>query len=156
MLRLRSLEAGYGKLRVLKSISLHVNPGEIVTIIGANGAGKSTLLNTIAGLIRPMGGTIRYGERDVTGVRAETIVSYGCSLVPEGRQLFASMDVQENLQLGGYLTHSKDKNVLLANELERIYELFPILGDRRRQLAGTLSGGRAADAGDCSIVDVSA
>ena len=142
MLRIRNLESGYGKLRVLKRISMHVNPGEIVTIIGPNGAGKTTLLHTVSGLIKPFTGSIELSRRDVTGLRAETIVESGCSLVPEGRQLFSTMTVRENLILGGYLRLRLRKNrKAVIDELKGIYAVFPRLQERQSQLAGTLSGG---------------
>ena len=141
MLRVRSIESGYGKLRVLKGISLHVNRGEIVTIIGANGAGKTTLLGTIAGLIKAESGTILFDAQDITDQRTERIISLGCSLVPEGRQLFSTMAVKENLLLGAYATRRRDSRPSVAAGLQGVYELFPILAERQNQLAGTLSGG---------------
>ena len=140
MLRIRNLEAGYGRLRVLKNISMHVNPGEIVTIIGANGAGKTTLLSTIAGLIRATSGEIRFQNQEFTRLAASRIPRQGCVMVPEGRQVFASMTVEENLLLGGH-SLDRDGRKELPALLEHQYGLFPILRDRRRQLAGTLSGG---------------
>jgi branched-chain amino acid transport system ATP-binding protein len=140
MLKIRNLEAGYGKLRVLKRISLHVNPGEIVTLIGANGAGKTTLLYTITGLVRATAGDIILQGREITRERPEKIVAMGCSLVPEGRQVFVTMTVRENLVLGAYVQHKKGNQEFMA-ELEQVYELFPVLRERRDQLAGTLSGG---------------
>ena len=140
MLRLRNVEAGYGNLRVLKGISLHVNDGEIVTIIGANGAGKSTLLHTIVGLIRASSGSIQLAGREVAGDRTESIVASGCALVPEGRQLFASMTVLENLNLGGYVSR-RARAAETEARLEEVFELFPRVRERTRQLAGTLSGG---------------
>ena len=140
MLRIRSLEAGYGKLSVLKGISLHVSPGEIVTIIGANGAGKSTLLNTVSGLIEGSSGNIQLAGKEIRGKSADSIVAMGCSLVPEGRQLFSTMTVKENLVLGGYLPLKKNRRQA-AERLEEIFRLFPILEERKTQAAGTLSGG---------------
>lgn len=140
MLKVRNLEAGYGKLRVLKRISMHVNPGEIVTIIGANGAGKTTLLHTITGLVRVNSGEILFRDNDLCKTAPEKIVAAGCSLVPEGRQVFATMTVQENLILGGYVLAKKNKSGV-DEEIARVYELFPVLKERARQLAGTLSGG---------------
>jgi branched-chain amino acid transport system ATP-binding protein len=140
MLRIKNLEAGYGKLRVLKRISLHVNPGEIVTLIGANGAGKTTLLSTITGLVRATAGEIRLKGERIERLPAEKIVARGCSLVPEGRQVFATMSVRENLVLGGYVQY-RGKGYDLAAELNKIYALFPVLAERKEQLAGTLSGG---------------
>ena len=141
MIRIRNLEAGYDKLKVLKGISLHVNHGEIVTIIGANGAGKSTLLNTIASLIQPTSGEILLRGKDVTTAPADRIVKEGCVLVPEGRQLFPTMTVRENLILGAYTLYGRKKGKEVNVNLEHIYEMFPILKERQSQLAGTLSGG---------------
>ena len=140
MLKVRNLEAGYGKLRVLKRISMHVDPGEIVTIIGANGAGKTTLLHTITGLVKVGSGEIFFRDRNLSRIAPEKIVAAGCSLVPEGRQVFSTMTVQENLILGGYVLAKKDKGGI-DQEIARVYELFPVLKERARQLAGTLSGG---------------
>ena len=140
MLRIRNLEAGYGRLRVLKNISMHVKAGEIVTIIGANGAGKTTLLSTIAGLIRATSGEIRFRDQEITRMPAAKIPRQGCVMVPEGRQVFASMTVEENLLLGGRALAGEAKKELPAL-LSRQYDMFPILRDRRTQLAGTLSGG---------------
>jgi len=140
MLKIKNLEAGYGKLRVLKRISLHVNPGEIVTLIGANGAGKTTLLAAITGLIRATAGEVLLKGDNLERLKAEEIVFRGCSLVPEGRQVFAAMSVRENLVLGGYVQHRQGK-AQLQEGIEYIYDLFPVLRERRDQLAGTLSGG---------------
>jgi branched-chain amino acid transport system ATP-binding protein len=140
MLKIRNLEAGYGKLRVLKNISMHVNAGEIVTIIGANGAGKTTLLAAIAGLVRATSGTVRFQDEEITRLAAPKIPGLGCVMVPEGRQVFATMTVEENLILGGHVRQSEGKKQLL-DRLAYQYELFPILRDRRNQFAGTLSGG---------------
>ena len=140
MLRVRNLEAGYGKLRVLKRISMHVDPGEIVTIIGANGAGKTTLLHTITGLVKIGTGEIVFKKKNLQKVSTEKIVASGCSLVPEGRQMFSTMTVQENLILGGYVQSKRDRNSV-EYEMARVFELFPVLKEREKQLAGTLSGG---------------
>lgn len=141
MLRVRSLNAGYGSLRVLKNISLHVNPGEIVTLIGANGAGKTTLLLTLAGVISPFSGSVHFLETEVTGLRSEKIVDEGCSLVPEGRQLFSAMTVEENLILGGYPLIKRNQATHIQQAMDHIFMLFPRLKEREHQLAGTLSGG---------------
>ena len=141
MLRLLNLEAGYGKLEVLKSISLHVSAGEIVTIIGANGAGKSTLLNTITGVIQSNAGQIVFKESNIERLPTEKIVSMGCALVPEGRQVFAPLTVKENLLLGGYQRFSGKNRKKAAETMARVYALFPVLEGREAQLAGTLSGG---------------
>ena len=140
MLKVRNLEAGYGKLRVLKRISMHVDPGEIVTIIGANGAGKTTLLHTITGLVKIGSGEILFKNSNLGRQKPEKIVASGCSLVPEGRQVFSTMTVEENLILGGYVPAKKNKTAV-SDGVGRVYELFPVLKERARQLAGTLSGG---------------
>jgi len=141
MLRILNLEAGYGLLRVLKGVSLHVSPGEAVAIIGANGAGKTTLLKSIAGILRPRTGTVLLDKREIHGLAAERIVALGCSLVPEGRHVFASMTVRENLLLGAYPCRGRGAAARLAADLEGVFGLFPILRERREQPAGTLSGG---------------
>ncbi len=141
MLKIKNLEAGYGKLKVLKGISLHVNGGEIVTIIGANGAGKSTLLNTVSALIQPFSGEIKLAGADVTKAEPHTVVKAGCALVPEGRQLYPAMTVYENLILGAYTLIRSGRREMVMNTLKEIYELFPVLEKRSGQLAGTLSGG---------------
>lgn len=138
MLKIKNLESGYGKLKVLRRISIHVNPGEIVTIIGANGAGKTTLLNSIAGLVRLKSGEILFDKQDVLKFPPEKIVFMGCSLVPEGRQVFSTMSVKENLILGAYVQQRRKQKVI---NLESIYSIFPVLKEREKQLAGTLSGG---------------
>ena len=140
MLKIRNLESGYGKLRVLRRISMHVAAGEIVTIIGANGAGKTTLLHTIAGILRPTGGEVSLEQTDIGRISPEKTVALGCSLVPEGRQVFATMTVEENLILGAYVRYKKDRTRALK-ELDHVFELFPVLKERKEQLAGTLSGG---------------
>lgn len=141
MLRIRNLDAGYGSLAVLRRISLHVKQGEIVTIIGANGAGKTTLLRTIAGLLRGRGGEILFRDRAVNALPPEQIVMQGCSLVPEGRQVFAAMPVYENLLLGAYVQFRRGRQDEVRQDLDRVYGLFPVLKQRAHQLAGTLSGG---------------
>ncbi|MEW5815599.1 MAG: ABC transporter ATP-binding protein [Spirochaetota bacterium] len=141
MIKIRNLEAGYGELRVLKGISMHVNPGEIVIIIGANGAGKTTLLNTIAGIVKPMSGSLLYRNADIALLSPEKIVERGCSLVPEGRQIFSTLSVRENLVLGGYTLFKKKKKNEVLKQLAEIYSLFPVLKERTNQPAGTLSGG---------------
>jgi len=141
MLKVRNLQSGYGKLRVLKGISMHINPGEIVSIIGANGAGKTTLLQTIAGIIKTRDGEILFEERKLHQASPENIVAAGCSLVPEGRQVFSTMTVRENLLLGAYPLRKKREGRLIREELDNVYSLFPRLLERKEQLAGTLSGG---------------
>jgi branched-chain amino acid transport system ATP-binding protein len=141
VLRLRNVDAGYGKLSVLRRVSLHVRPGEIVTIVGANGAGKTTLLRAVSGLVRASAGEISFDGADVTRLATEKVVARGCSLVPEGRQVFAPMPVRENLLLGAHVQYARGRRHEVAEDLERVYALFPVLRQRQDQLAGTLSGG---------------
>jgi branched-chain amino acid transport system ATP-binding protein len=141
MLKIKNLESGYGKLKVLRGVSMHVNPGEIVTIIGANGAGKTTLLHSIAGLLKARSGEIQFDKQDILLLTTEKIVFMGCSLVPEGRQVFSTMSVRENLLLGAYVQYRKKQKENVEADLEKTYGLFPRLREREKQLAGTLSGG---------------
>jgi len=142
MLKVRNLEAGYGPLKVLVQISLHVSAGEIVTLIGANGAGKSTLLRALSGLLNPAGGEVLFDGRSIRGLPAERVVDLGIALVPEGRQVFAAMSVRENLILGGYVAARRGRDgQVTSRAFEQVYELFPVLRERAEQLAGTLSGG---------------
>lgn len=140
MLKIRNLESGYGKLKVLKHISMHVDGGEIVTIIGANGAGKTTLLSTISCLIKTTNGEMEFMGKDICGLSPSKIPKLGCVMVPEGRQVFATMTVEENLVLGGHVIQKEGRKVL-TELLDYQYSLFPILKERKDQLAGTLSGG---------------
>jgi branched-chain amino acid transport system ATP-binding protein len=141
MLRVLNLEAGYGPLRVLKGVSLHVSQGEAVAIIGANGAGKTTLLKTIAGILAPRAGSVVFDKQEVHGVPAERIVARGCALVPEGRHVFSTLTVKENLLLGAFSRRGRRGAAGVVASLEEVYRLFGILKERQRQLAGTLSGG---------------
>lgn len=141
MLRIENLESGYDNLKVIQSVSIKVNPGEIVSIIGANGAGKTTLLKTITGLLRPISGTIYFDSHDITKTSTEKIAFLGCSLVPEGRQVFAPMTVRENLILGGYVQYKRNRGSDVQHDLERVFKLFPRLLERETQFAGSLSGG---------------
>jgi branched-chain amino acid transport system ATP-binding protein len=141
MLRIKNLEAGYGPLKVLRKVSMHIGPSEIVTVIGANGAGKTTLLKTISGLLRAQAGEIIFEKRNLRMLPPEMIVFLGCSLVPEGRQLFAPMTVRENLILGAYVQYRRRRQEEVKEDLERVFALFPRLKERETQLAGTLSGG---------------
>ncbi|MEK4028121.1 MULTISPECIES: ABC transporter ATP-binding protein [Bacillaceae] len=138
MLKVNQINVNYGNIRALKGVSLDVNEGEIVTLIGANGAGKSTLLKTLSGLLKPKEGTIEYLGKSIAGKPAQTIVKAGISHVPEGRRVFANMTVEENLELGAYL---RNDSAGVRQDFERVYELFPRLEERRKQLSGTLSGG---------------
>ncbi len=141
MLKIQNLKSYYGRLQALRGISLHVGKGESVTLIGANGAGKSTILNTVAGLITQSEGKILLDGKDIRGFPPEKIVKYGVALVPEGRQLFAPMSVADNIALGAYLRHKNGSKAELAQDIAMVYSLFPVLKERRKQLAGTLSGG---------------
>jgi branched-chain amino acid transport system ATP-binding protein len=132
--------AGYGIVSVLREVSLRVEPGEIVAVLGTNGAGKSTLLKSIVGLLRPSAGRVVLGEEEVTGSSPEQMTRRGVVLVPEGRQLFGEMTVRENLILGAY-AHRRDRGAR-ERELERVLELFPVLGERMNSRAGDLSGGQ--------------
>ncbi|MBI5418732.1 MAG: ABC transporter ATP-binding protein [Deltaproteobacteria bacterium] len=141
MLRIKNVESGYGRLKVLKKVTMHIRAGEIVTIIGANGAGKTSLLKTISGLLRARSGEILFDMQDIGKLPPEKIVFLGCSLVPEGRQVFAPMTVRENILLGAYPQYRKRRGEAVRDDLERLYAIFPRLKERERQLAGTLSGG---------------
>jgi branched-chain amino acid transport system ATP-binding protein len=141
MLRVQNLKSYYGRLQALRGVSLHVGKEEIVALIGANGAGKSTILNTVAGLIPQCQGNILLDGKDIRGMSPEKIVKRGAVLVPEGRQLFAPMTVADNLELGAYLRHRNGNKTELEQDMAMVYDLFPVLKERRKQLAGTLSGG---------------
>ncbi len=137
-LRISDLISGYGSVTVLRDVSIDVAEGEIVAILGANGAGKSTLLKTIVGLLHPTNGAIEAHGVDITGQRPEAITNQRVVLVPEGRQLFDSMTVRENLTLGGYTQPRSNR----AQDMQRVFELFPILKERLSQKASNLSGGQ--------------
>ena len=138
MLKIDGLHVYYGAIHAIKGISLEVNQGEIVTLIGANGAGKSTTLRTISGLLKPREGTISFEGESIGGVPAHEIVKRGISQVPEGRRIFADMTVMENLDLGAFTRSDKDG---IKADLKTVFERFPRLEERKGQLAGTLSGG---------------
>jgi len=138
LLELRDLHAGYGRIEVLKGISLTVDEGEIVTLIGANGAGKTTTLMTISGVLRARAGSVRFAGHDLANVPAHEIVGLGIAQSPEGRKIFPRLSVLENLQIGAFTRSDLDG---IARDIERVYELFPILAERRHQAGGTLSGG---------------
>src|SRR5215471_7158209 len=139
MLEIEGIEAFYGRVRALASISLSVDAGEVVALIGSNGAGKTTTLRTISGLLHPAQGTIRFEGNDITNVPAARRVSLGICQVPEGRRLFPRMTVQDNLTLGSYIR--RDGGEAVQKDRERVFELFPRLKERQSQIAGTLSGG---------------
>lgn len=138
MLQIENLRASYGAIEVLKGISLQVEQGEIVTLIGANGAGKTTMLKCISGLHRPSGGGIRFGGQDLASQPPHAIVRLGVAQSPEGRRVFPRMTVAENLELGAYIRRDTAE---IQRDYEKVYELFPVLLERRQQAAGTLSGG---------------
>jgi branched-chain amino acid transport system ATP-binding protein len=138
MLALDRVNVFYGGIHALRNVSLTINNGEVVTLIGANGAGKSTTLRAITGLVSPKGGRVTFEGEDITGVAPHKLVARGMSMSPEGRGVFANLTVLENLEMGAYLT--KDAAVM-KRDLERGFTLFPRLKDRMKQLAGTLSGG---------------
>jgi branched-chain amino acid transport system ATP-binding protein len=140
MLTIRNLYAYYGSVTALSGVTCHIKEGEIVALIGANGAGKTTLLNAICGLVRKKG-EVSFQGREVGKLSAERLVGLGISQVPEGRQLFAPMTVAENLELGAYLRHGRHAKADIADDLDRVFTLFPVLKDRQTQLAGTMSGG---------------
>jgi branched-chain amino acid transport system ATP-binding protein len=141
MLRVQSVSVRYGRIQALKSVSLHVRPREIAALIGSNGAGKTTLINTISGLIKPVSGRIALDDRDLTKAGAPAVVRRGMVQVPEGRQLFGPLTVTENLELGAYHRFGRHQRADIQEEIDKIFEMFPVLGQRRRQPAGTLSGG---------------
>jgi branched-chain amino acid transport system ATP-binding protein len=141
LLEVENLSAGYNHIQALRDVSLYVEQGELVAVIGANGAGKTTLLRALSGLISTRSGSIRMAGAELGRLSAERRVARGLALVPEHRQLFASMTVAENLLLGGYARYRHTPRAELAADLDRVYALFPILRERRAQVAGTLSGG---------------
>ena len=138
MLEVKNLNVHYGVIQALKDISLTVNQGEIVTLIGANGAGKTTTLRTISGLIKATSGEVLLEGKNITTLPAPDRVQQGISQVPEGRRIFPPMSVLENLEMGAFLRKDKAD---IKKDIEMVYDLFPILGKRRKQSAGTLSGG---------------
>src|SRR5947207_4499175 len=137
MLAVHDIEVSYGAIAALRGISIDVEKGEIVTLIGANGAGKTTTLRTISGLLKPKRGGVSFEGKEITGVKPHVITARGVSHVPEGRGIFANLSVSDNLELGAYLR--KDK--VSQREYDRIFTLFPVLKERIKQSSGTLSGG---------------
>lgn len=138
MLEIKDINVYYGAIHAIKGISLAVEEGEIVTLIGANGAGKSTTLRTISGLLKPKTGEIKFLGNDIAGMPAHKIVREGISQVPEGRRIFAEMTVLENLELGAFTRDNKDE---IQSDMQMVFKRFPRLEERKTQLAGTLSGG---------------
>jgi len=138
MIDLQSVSAGYGELQILYDVSINVQQGEIVALVGANGAGKTTLIKTITGMLPISSGQIVFENTSIRNVKAHTVIRHGISLVPEGRRLFSYMTVLENLEIGAYI----EKNGKVVHEnLEWVFTIFPKLKERRKQLAGTFSGG---------------
>jgi len=138
MLKIENLEVAYGNIKAIKGISLEVNQGEIVTLIGSNGAGKSTTLRAISGILKPKSGSITFNGERIDGVEGHDIVAKGICQSPEGRRIFPKMSVDENLDLGAFLRNDKNG---IANDRQRVLELFPRLQERIDQKAGTMSGG---------------
>ncbi len=138
LLKVSGIETYYGKIQALKGVSLEVEQGKIVTILGANGAGKTTTMKSIAGLLKPKTGKIEFLGKDVTGLRPDQLLKQGMSLVPEGRAILSGMSVMENLEMGAYQRKDKD----IEKDIENVMKQFPILKERKDQLGGTLSGGQ--------------
>jgi len=138
LIALEGLQVAYGGIRAVKGISLEVQPGELVCLIGANGAGKTTTLRAITGMLHPVAGRIVYEGRDIAGLKPHVISRQGLALVPEGRGVFAQLTIEENLAMGAYARRDRPG---VAADVERAFALFPRLKERRRQTAGTLSGG---------------
>lgn len=138
MLTVKDIHVSYGAIHAIKGVSLTVNDGEIVSLIGANGAGKTTILHTISGLLRASNGSIDYNGTDLAKVHPSKIINLGMAHVPEGRHVFTRMTVEENLRMGAFISNNPAK---IAENIERSYQRFPRLAERRKQFAGTLSGG---------------
>ena len=138
---IRNINTYYGRIHVLKGVSVHVGEGEIVALIGANGAGKTTLINAVSGILKVPDGTIHMNKREIQNISPEKIVKAGISQVPEGRLIFPTQTVEDNLMLGAYIRFKAREKDAIADDLEKIYTLFPQLRERTSQIAGTLSGG---------------
>ena len=138
MLEIRDLEVCYGMIQAIKGISFEVKEGEVIALIGANGAGKTTTLHTVSGLLAPKAGSVIFEGKDITKIPAHKIVSYGMAHVPEGRRVFASLSVYQNLKMGAYTRNDKEE---IEESLRMVYSRFPRLEERKNQPAGTLSGG---------------
>ena len=142
MLHLKKINTLYGKVHALKNVSLHLVEGDIVALIGANGAGKTTILNTISGVTSAFSGEVVFCKEHIQAYAADRIVKLGISHVPEGRQVFKPLSVEDNLELGAYLRYrNRESTLAIHHDLNQVFKLFPQLEDRRKQLAGTLSGG---------------
>ena len=138
MLEVRDLAVSYGGIRALRGVSVKVDEGRVVTLVGSNGAGKSTLLRTVCGLVRPQSGSVLFGGRELAGWPTHKVIKRGLSLVPEGRRVFANLSVMENLSMGAY---NRPRDAEYRADLDRVFGLFPRLKERLKQAAGTLSGG---------------
>jgi branched-chain amino acid transport system ATP-binding protein len=142
MLKIKNINTYYGKLHALRNISLHVNAGEIVALIGSNGAGKTTILNTVSAVTPPANGEIHFDGMLISRLSPDAIVKLGISQVPEGRQIFKPLSVEDNLELGAYLRYEAgERRKDIMKDRDAVYALFPRLGERRKQTSGTLSGG---------------
>jgi branched-chain amino acid transport system ATP-binding protein len=139
LLEVKDLKVNYGKAEAVKGVSLNLNQGEVVSIVGANGSGKTTILRTISGLVRAVSGEIWYDGKNITKTPSHTIVKMGIAHIPAGRQIFAPMTVLDNLKIGAYLRRDR---VQIARDLENVYTHFPILKERSKQLGGSMSGGQ--------------
>ena len=138
LLSVKDLRVSYGAIEAVKGISLEVEEGQVVSLIGTNGAGKTTTLRTLSGLLKPVGGQIKFNGKSLKKIPAHEIVSHGLAHSPEGRHIFPRMTIEDNLRLGAFLRKDKPG---IEKDIQRAYDLFPILGERRKQAAGTLSGG---------------
>ena len=138
ILKLNGVSAGYGGTEIIRDVSLEVNKGEVVTIVGANGAGKTTTLRTICGIVRPTGGTIEFEGKRIDGLRSDQIVALGLTMIPEGRQLFPHISVRDNLLMGAYKPSAR---ATYKRRIEEVLEIFPLVRERLDQFAGSLSGG---------------
>ncbi|WP_414657223.1 ABC transporter ATP-binding protein [Deinococcus sp. VB343] len=138
LLQIENLSVNYGAIQAVRGLSLEVNEGEVVTLIGANGAGKTTTLRAVSRMLRPVSGSIRFGGRDITRIPADEAVKIGIAQSPEGRQVLARQSIEDNLELGAYV---RSDRAGIQADIRQMYERFPRLGERRTQLAGTLSGG---------------
>ena len=142
MLKIKNINTYYGQVHALKNVSMHLDAGEVVTLIGANGAGKTTLLNTLSGIVPLKSGEVLFAGKSIGNCSPHKIVAQGISQVPEGRQVFKPLSVEDNLELGAYMRYKAgESKKTVSREMGMIFELFPVLLERRRQLAGTLSGG---------------
>jgi len=141
LLRVRNITTYYGRIQILKGVSIHVGEGEVVALIGANGAGKTTLINAISGLLKVRSGTIKLRDKEIHNRSPEKIVRGGISQVPEGRLVFSPLTVEDNLKLGAYIRYRSGEKDEIAQSLEEAFALFPLLKERKSQQAGTLSGG---------------